>query len=69
MGKMLNRHPSESRLAAEYDPQARKENVGIEVDLTVCTLADEKADGGWRKGSAPYPGAGPAAYPGTTGEG
>lgn len=69
MGKMLGRHPAESRLSDEYDPQSRKEDVGIEVDLSVGTLADEKADGGWRKNSAPYPGAAPAAYPGTTGEG
>lgn len=37
------------RFAAEYDPMARKADVGIEVDMGVSSLADEAAGGGWNE--------------------
>lgn len=68
MARLLGKHPPESRLAAEYDPMARKEDVGIDVDMSVDSVADATAHDG-DKTNAPFGDTDSKGFPGATGEG
>lgn len=41
------------RFGADHDPQSRKADVGEVYDMTMQTVADEKADDGWNTRNKP----------------